>query len=204
MLRGAILDIKNQSYSNIFHSVNISLDNLIETKLDLINKLFDDLICDKLKITYHNNKHQHINHMNAIFSVDDWNSFDIFVKIDDDDIYKKNYVKNICNFFEKNEVDVLSSSFKYQLNGNSVRKGIYQNLGANPKNCDFKMPATFAFNKKALLLISNLENFYAYEDNMWRDVWCKNCKIAEIDNTENVIWNIHGKNTTTSDFLINE
>jgi hypothetical protein len=38
---------------------------------------------------------------------------------------------------------------------------------------------------------------------MWRDVWCENkCKICEIDNTENIIWNIHGKNTTTANFLI--
>ena len=70
------------------------------------------------------------------------------------------------------------------------------------KECNFKMPPTFAFNLKALYLIKDIKTFYGFEDNMWRDTWCKNCKIGEIDNTENIIWNIHGKNTSTSDFLI--
>jgi hypothetical protein len=66
------------------------------------------------------------------------------------------------------------------------------------------MPSTFAFNLKALKLIKDLNTTYGFEDNMWRDVWCDNCKIGEVDNTENVIWYIHGKNVSTADFLIKQ
>jgi len=204
MLRGTILDIKNQSFKNICHSVSICVDLKLNLDLELIEKIFEDLLDENLTVSFNQNHHQHTNHMNAIFAVDDWESYDIYIKIDDDDIYKKNYVETIVNFFESNDVDVVSSVMTYQLNGIRMRKGSYHNLGANPEGCDFKMPATFAFNKKALDLISKTNTFYAFEDNMWRDMWCKNCKIKEVNNSENVIWHIHGKNTTTSDFLIDK
>jgi len=200
MLRGTILDIRNQSYKNICHSINVCLDH--NSNLDLIPKVFYDLIDECLVISYHRNEHQHTNHIKAILEVDGWEEYDIFVKIDDDDIYKKDYVKTIVQYFEKNDVDVVSSVMAYQINGKFLRKGSYHNLGANPEMCDFKMPATFAFNLKALKQILELNNLYAFEDNMWRDIWCKKSVIGEVDNTENVLWHIHGKNTTTSDFLI--
>lgn len=199
-LRGTILDILNQSYDNIVHSINLTSDKNKKNYLDEI--IFDDLVSDRVKIIYSKNLHQHYNHINAILGVENYEDFDIFIKIDDDDIYKKNYVLNIVDFFNNNDVDMVSSKLKYQLNGDLIFVGDYHNLGANPKNCDFKMPFTFAFNKKSLELIKNLNYIYGFEDNMWRDSWCDKVKIMEIDNTENVIWNIHGKNTSTSDFLI--
>ncbi len=200
MLRGIILDIKNQSYKNICHAINICMDQV--TDIDLVEKIIDDLYDKSLSVSFHQNLHQHDNHLNTIFSVENWEEFDIFVKIDDDDIYKKDYIKTIVDYFDNNEVDVVSSVMGYQINGRFIRKGSYNNLGANPEKCDFKMPATFAFNKKALEMISNLKKVYGFEDNMWRDVWCENCIVGEVNNRENVIWHIHGKNTTTSDFLI--
>lgn len=201
MLRGCIQDIKFQTYENIFHSINITFDNFKQDNNDIL-KIYDDLKCEKNKFSFSKNEHQHVNHLNAITIVEEYEKYDIFVKIDDDDIYKKDYVNNIVNYFLNNEVDMISSKIKYQLNGSQIRKGVYDNLGGNPKDCNFKMPPTFAFNLKALYLIKDIKNFYGFEDNMWRDAWCQNCKISEIDNTENIIWNIHGKNTSTSDFLI--
>ena len=68
------------------------------------------------------------------------------------------------------------------------------------------MPTTFAFNLKALEMIQQISThkIYGFEDNMWRDVWCNTCKVGEIDNSENIIWHIHGKNVSTADFLINK
>jgi hypothetical protein len=201
MLRSCVLDISNQSYQNIFHSVNVTL-NQRENKESYMMKVLDDLKTEKNSFIFTHNQHQHHNHMNAIFAVNDYEEYDIFVKIDDDEIYKKDYIRTIVNYFENNDVDVVSSRMKYQLNGNLVRLGDYHNLGANPEGCDFKIPSTFAFNLKALNLIKDIQRMYGFEDNMWRDAWCNNCKIAEVDNTENVIWYIHGKNTSTADFLI--
>jgi hypothetical protein len=88
MLRGTIADIKNQSYKNLFHSINIAFDPGDNTDYSI---LYDDL--ENVKIVYNENKHQHFNHINSIISVD-FNNYDLFVKIDDDDIYKKEYVKS--------------------------------------------------------------------------------------------------------------
>lgn len=202
MLRGCVQDIATQSYENIFHSINITLDQRELNRHGDFKILIDDLKTDKNSFIFSLNQHQQVNHMKAIMSVKDYETYDIFVKIDDDDIYKKDYIKTIVDYFDNNEVDVLSSRMKYQLNGSLMRRGVYHNLGANPEGCDFKIPATFAFNLKALNLIKDIKSIYGFEDNMWRDMWCNNCKIAEVDNTENIIWYIHGKNTSTSEFLI--
>lgn len=201
MLRGCVQDIATQSYENIFHSINVTLDQR-NFNINNVNVLIHDLKTEKNSFIFSVNNHQHTNHMKAIFAVEDYETYDIFVKIDDDDIYKKDYIKTIVDYFDNNDVDVLSSRIKYQLNGNLLRRGNYHNLGANPEGCDFKIPATFAFNLKALNLIKDITSIYGFEDNMWRDSWCNKCKIAEVDNTENMIWYIHGKNTSTSDFLI--
>lgn len=197
MLRGTIADIKNQSYKNLFHSINIAFDLGDNTDYSI---LYDDL--ENVNIVYNENKHQHFNYINSIISVD-FNNYDLFVKIDDDDIYKKEYVKTIVDFFVNHpDVDVISSKIKYQLNGSILRWVDANNLGGNPELCDFKMPPTFAFNKKGLNQVLESKSIYGFEDHMWRDVWCKNCKIAEINNQDNIIWHIHGQNVSTGNFLI--
>jgi mannosyltransferase OCH1-like enzyme len=199
MLRSCISDIKNQTCKNVYHSINITNDNRNE---HLSLKIFDDIIDEKNFIVFNQNQNQHINHMLAITSVPNFEEYDIFVKIDDDDIYKKNYIKNIVDYFEKTNADVISSKATLQLNGSLPRVVEQHSLGGNPEGCDFKIPATFAFNKKALDLILQINTNYGFEDNMWRDVWCGQCIIGEVDNSNEYIWYIHGSNISTKDFLI--
>ena len=75
MLRGTILDIRNQSYKNICHAVNICMDQI--TDIDLVEKIIDDLYDESLSVSYNQNLHQHDNHLNTIFSVENWDEFDI-------------------------------------------------------------------------------------------------------------------------------
>ena len=161
MLRGTILDIKNQSYKNIYHTINITYDQLYAADYQL---MYNDI--EDINIIYTKNSHQHYNFIRAITSVD-YNNYDLFVKIDDDDIYKTNYVKTIVEYFNGHQdVDVISSKIKYQLNGSILREVNANDLGGNPKNCDFKMPPTFAFNKNGLKNILMLDNIYGFEDHM--------------------------------------
>lgn len=197
MLRGTIADIKNQSYMDITHSINIAIDRGDDTNYSL---LYDDL--QDVRIVYNENRHQHYNYLNSIKSVD-YSQFDLFIKIDDDDIYKKEYVKTIVDFFKANpSADVVSSKIFYQLNGSILRQVNANNLGGNPELCDFKMPPTFAFNKKGLKYVLELQSLYGFEDHMWRDAWCKHCNVVEINNQDNIIWHIHGQNISTANFLI--
>jgi cellulose synthase/poly-beta-1,6-N-acetylglucosamine synthase-like glycosyltransferase len=201
MLRECIFGIKNQTYKNLTHSVNIVYDDKNDVK-DIL-KIFDDIDSNNLQINCNKNSHhQHWNYIKSLSQNIDINDYDLFIKIDDDDIYKKDYVNTIVKYFEKNEVDIVSSKISLQLNGEYIRNGIFTNLGG----CDhlihkFNMPMTFAFNHKGYEQIINLSEIYGFEDHMWRDVWDKNCKVDTIQNDKNIIWHIHGKNISTSDFL---
>ena len=129
---------------------------------------------------------------------------DLFIKMDDDDVYKADYVKNIITFFEKNsDVDIVSSEIKFQLNGTEVYLVNAKDLGGNV-DVEYRMPMTYAFNKKALNAIINLEkkDMFGCDDMTWRIIWkAYKLKHAIVDNSQEVIWHIHGKNVSTSSFL---
>jgi hypothetical protein len=142
--------------------------------------------------------------MAAIKAVEDYEDYDVFIKMDDDDVYKVDYVKNIVTFFEAHpNVDIVSSEIAFQLNGTEVYLANAKSLGGNT-DVEYKMPMTFAFNKKALDAIINLEqkDMFGFDDMIWRIIWkAYGLKHATIDNAEEVIWHIHGSNVSTSSFL---
>ena len=197
MLRQCVLSVKNQNVEDLTHSVNITSESPLAA-LTLIDDLND------IVISITDNNHTHFNNMTAIKAVDDYQDYDLFIKMDDDDVYKADYVKNIITFFEKNsDVDVVSSEIKFQLNGTEVYLVNAKDLGGNI-DVEYKMPMTYAFNKKALNAIINLEkkDMFGFDDMMWRLHWkAHGLKHASVDNSEDIIWHIHGKNVSTSSFL---
>jgi hypothetical protein len=184
------------------HTVNIVSDG---GKDQNFLPLYDDLLDDKLIVTKGKNNFIHFNNMTAIKIIPDYNEYDVFIKMDDDDVYKKNYVFNIVKFFENNpDVDIVSTKINHQLNGNQVitSENGYDNLGGNPNNSTYHMPMTHAFNKKALECIVNTHPTNWNDDFMWRCKWEQNnLKHLAVDNREQVIWHIHGNNISTSSFL---
>jgi len=197
MLRQCVLSVKNQSVKDITHAINITSENPLDA-LTLIN----DLVTDDVIIT--KNNHTHFNNMAAIKAVEDYECYDVFIKMDDDDIYKSNYVKNILTFFETHpDVDIVSSEIAFQINGTEVYLANAKSLGGNT-DVDYKMPMTFAFNKKALDAIINLEekDMLANDDLTWRMMWrAYGLRHAVVNNAEEIIWHIHGKNDSTASFL---
>lgn len=210
MMRQSILSGMNQSYRDFVHSVNITLDDDAQTK-DL-SPLYNDLLNPNLIVNYSENSKygfSHFNNMKTIKFVPDYESYDLFVKMDDDDIYKKDYVKNIVDHFIANpDIDITSTRIKYQLNGYDLHFRdndlLYDNLGGNPGETDYAMPSTFAFTKKALDAIIDLTtaDVCGHDDLMWRVTWHKhNLKHSLVDNSQDVIWNIHGANASVGYFL---
>lgn len=205
MLRQCILNVKNQTYKNVFHAMNVVSDvDDWQNYLPLIDDIYSGR---KMHIIHSTNSHTHFNNMLAIRALMDYNEYDVFIKMDDDDIYKAPYVENIVKMFQEDPtIDIVSSQIKYQLNGYKVYKGEepYDNLGGNPGNSDYHMPMTFAFNRRALDVIKDLEqkDVFGHDDMMWRMHWeAHGLKHATVDNTEEVIWHVHGKNVSTSDFI---
>ena len=197
MLRQCILSVKNQNVEDLTHSVNITSESPLAA-LTLIDDLND------IVISITDNNHTHFNNMTAIKAVDDYQDYDLFIKMDDDDVYKADYVKNIITFFEKNsDVDIVSSEIKFQLNGTEVYLVNAKDLGGN-MDVEYRMPMTYAFNKKALNAIINLEkkDMFGFDDMTWRIIWkAYKLKHAIVGNSQEVIWHIHGKNVSTASFL---
>lgn len=208
MMRQCVLSGMNQSYRDFIHSVNITLDKNATTK-DL-SPLYDDLLNSNLTINYSDNANfgfSHFNNMNAIRFVPNYEDYDIFMKMDDDDIYKSGYVENVVKHFISNpDTDIISSRISTQLNGYDLYKGNYDNLGGNPGNSTYHMPITFAFNKSSLDAIINLteKDVNGHDDMMWRTAWKRNgFKHVPIKNDDEIIWNVHGKNASVPNFYRN-
>jgi len=205
MLRQCILNAKNQTYKKFKHGINITSD-----KDDLQNyvRLIDDVyVPGKMGLIHSTNSHTHFNNMAAIKQFRNYDTYDVFIKMDDDDVYKSGYVENIVNMFEaRPTIDIVSSKISHQLNGHKLYYSPegYDNLGGNPGESTYHMPMTFAFNKRAFDVIKNLEekDICGGDDMMWRMHWeAHGLKHVAVDNADEIIWHIHGKNDSTASFL---
>lgn len=204
MLRTCILEVMNQSYPDVVHGVNIAYNptDLYENSLILIDDLMNQ---PSLHVVVSENLNQHLNHMHAIQCVPNYESYDLFVKIDDDDIYKKDYISAIVDHMQKTGCDISSSRVCWQLNGHNILPVNRSNLGANPIGSNYHMPPTFAFNKKALYSIIDIDGKAGWEDLLWRHRWdACGLKHEPIDNSKNIIWHIHGANVSTASFLLSQ
>lgn len=209
MLRYTLLDVLNQTHTDFTLALSLKIDDFQEVHNSV---LIDDIKDPRVVYTEQINHKvcfTHYNAMDTIKSVPNYQDYDLFIKMDDDDIYKKDYVKNIVDFFKDNpDVDIASSKVGTQLNGFTVikNKNGYETLGRIAKEDNSNMPMTFCFNKKALDQIINLtrkEIGQDWEDMAWRRAWTKAGLVhKEINNIDQTIWNVHGKNTTTSNLLI--
>lgn len=211
MLRSCVMSATRQSHKDFVHSVNVTVDEHQPASQVTFNTevLLWPFISERLVVTIHPNEKgevtNHFNNMSAIQAVPGWQEFDVYMKMDDDDIYLEEYVKTVVDFFKENpKVDITSSAITLMLNGNNVAVCNNQNLGANPNGSHYKMPMTFAFNKKALDVILPLtkEDICGYDDMMWRVAWEKAGLVHKpVDNSKNILWHIHGKNISTSHLL---
>jgi hypothetical protein len=202
MLRGCMMDMLNQTYENIVHGVNFV--HHVNDHYEYHHILIDDLMAkDRISVVFNENTHQHTNHIRAIQAIDNYLDYDLFIKIDDDEIYKQNYVQNIVDFMSANDCDICSSKVNWQLNGFNVFKVEQNNFGGNPEGSDYAMPPTFSFNRKALKCLLNISELVGWEDTLWRKAWVdEGLKHKILDNTIDVIWHVHGQNISTHSMLI--
>lgn len=204
MLRQCILNAKNQTYKKFKHTINIVSN---PDELHFYLPLLDDVYHNNMQIIHSINNHTHFNNMAAIKAVKGFDKYDLYIKMDDDDVYKSGYVENIVNKFQEDPtIDIVSSKIKYQLKQHTmyVSNKLYDNLGGNPKRTNYHMPMTFAFNNKAFQIIKDLsdKDITGFDDMTWRIHWNKHkLKHASVDNSQEIIWHIHGKNVSTASFI---
>jgi hypothetical protein len=207
-LYNTINSILNQTYHDFHYCVNVNLNNINEKPE--YEFLLNDFVEDKrLKIIYNKNNHQQINYTNAMNGMGD-NNYDLFIKIDDDDIYHKKYIEKSLDFFKNENCDILSFTCKHHINNNKIKNQI-KSIGdwkgdANTK-INFGMPPTFIFNKKAFdvinkISISESKSVHPFEDGAWKQNWRKhNLKSVVIEDQDIFTYNIHQQNTSST-FLL--
>ena len=164
--------MRQQSFP-VDHAVYINSDeSLKQNRSTNYIPLLEDLCVGptQLLLDFGPSLHQHYNYMRAIELVDTAN-YDLFVKIDDDDIYGLNYVAGVVDDFIEHRWDMSGSACYSQLNGyywihHPARKSIdprnQRNIGMSP---------TFAFSRPAIDELRSLQVSFSnhdYEDNIWQ------------------------------------
>lgn len=205
-LYNTINSVLNQTYKDIKYSVAINIDNKEdESKYKLLLK---ELATDKrLNILFTKNKSQHENYLYPIKN-GKYENYNLFIKLDDDDIYKPDYIENIINIYKQKKPDVISAKISTQINGSKIESGSFESIGVwQPdvsSSTKFGMPFTYAFNKKALSILfkltaDELSSIHAFEDPGWRTKWRESgIKSYVIDKFTSAIYRIHGHNTSSS------
>jgi hypothetical protein len=196
-----------QSYKNIQYVVGICLDN--DSDKILYQKLLEDFIKDpRLNVFYHPNLTQHDNYLYPIKSIDH-NKYNLFIKIDDDDIYKSQYLDATIKSYSAYQTDIISVTTKHQIDQRSIIQGSFDSVGGVWKpdvesDIKFGMPFSYAFNNKALDIILKLTQeemnaIHPFEDPCWRTAWRKHgLKSYVVSNMDNAIYHLHNSNISSS------
>tara|TARA_B100001989_G_C24525527_1_gene458436 strand:- start:1073 stop:1699 length:627 start_codon:yes stop_codon:yes gene_type:complete len=174
------MQLQMQSYP-CSHGIYINADTYKDAS-DATNYclLLNDINITKgsvVKILYGKQTHQHFNHMIALnqFSIDD---YDLFLKIDDDDIYRLDYVKHVVQDFESNHWD-FSATCSTHVIKNSQIDFLDKMFFLKSKDklhghvLDETMPGTYAFSKKAIKKIMDNGSAYQWDTNYEDPLWLK-------------------------------
>lgn len=206
-----IQNILHQTYHNFDYVIGISIDDPQEE--ESYNKLIEHSLTDiRVKVFFHPNLNQHDNYLYPILQTD-YKKYNIFVKIDDDDIYKPDYLAKSLAAFTKYKCDIISSNTKYQINNHKIYTGKFDNVAGHwhqdlKSAIKFGMPFSYIFNRRCLNILlqttsQELCAIHPFEDAGWRTKWRENnIKSHVIQNSEDLIYHIHGHNISSTSCLI--
>lgn len=210
MLYNCISNILKQTYTDFTYYVNINIKN--EKDKELYTELLKDFSDDqRLNYLFSTAKTQHENYLRPLLEANT-EKYNLFIKIDDDDIYKKQYIETVINLYKKNKKDILSCSLDYCINGINIQKGEFDSIGIWPgddHSIKFGMPCTYVMNQSAVNILLRLtpdyiKSIHRFEDPAWRTEWRKaGLKTCVIKNFKHAIYHIHGKNISSSYLLDN-
>ncbi|MGI9524881.1 MAG: hypothetical protein ACR2PG_24895 [Hyphomicrobiaceae bacterium] len=210
MLRHCIMQIERQTYPTdhvVF--VNSSEDETPDGTPIHYHKLlaeFESSSDHRLIIGYGPTKTAHENYLSALHLVDS-SDYDLFLKIDDDDIYYANYVQAVV-------YDYLEHGWDYS---GSFSDGILKGHRWSP---DHKlpdlgldevdkflgipsiMPPTAAFSRKAIERIARAAPDERFDDIYWRRLLAvdQNMAMSSRDQSH-FVYNVHGSNVSTGSWI---
>lgn len=206
MLYNCIKNILSQDFSDFTYYVNVNIDHPNERKGYKI--LLDDFKSDtRLNIVYSQNVSQHQNYMKPV-TVAGRDKYNLYIKIDDDDIYKSKYLSTVITAYKKHKKDILSCVLSASINGPKINLEPFESIGTWQPDLEssvkFGAPCTYVMNQSAMNILLNMTDdeirtIHPFEDPAWRTKW-REAKLTSyvIKNCSEVLYNIHGKNCSSS------
>lgn len=202
LLRACCLQMQQQTHP-VTHAVYINADDVTQADEDY-RALLSDIGSDThpLIVGFGPSFFQHKNHLSAIQLVD-WEAYDLFLKIDDDDIYRKTYIASVIEDLKANHWDFSGTFSNGLVNGKRwLAKYKITHLGFTPEDEKLgvlpMVPPSYAFTKKAMAEILSLDSeLPGWEDPIWRQHLTAHPDIrVHVREHSDVSLHIHPKNVS--------
>ena len=211
MLRHCIMQLQRQTYpADHAIYVNSSDDDTADCTGLRYDPMLDDLragAANKVVIGYGKSQSYVENHLRALRLIE-IGDYDLFLKIDDDDLYLRRYVEDIVSDFEARRWDYSGGATHGMLNGRRWRpQQVRSDLGLAEIDLELGvipfMPPTLAFSRKAIAgIIAASPEYRRFEDVYWRRLLAQRRDLVGVVRTDrNFIYNIHGGNLSTGTWL---
>ncbi len=210
MLRHCIMQLQRQSHP-VDHAIYVNSPE--DDSSDHTSKHYEAVLNDlrndgsgKVLIAFGKSRTMHENHIRALNLID-IEDYDVFLKIDDDDIYLHSYVKDVVDHFAAHRWDYSGSHSHGLLNGHRwLPQKIQRDLGLAQEDIDLRipsiMPSSAAFSRKAIRAIFEAPGSDLIDDIYWRRVLARTPDLVmTVRNDRNFVYNIHGANLSTSSWL---
>lgn len=209
LLRHCLLQMQVQTVA-VDHAVyiNAAADD------DYAACLYEDLLADirphatrRLWVAQGPTLSQHRNHMAAL-TLAPWRDYDLVLKIDDDDIYRANYVADCVADFEAHRWDLSGSHSEGLINGHRWHAQTrLTDLGMQAEDirCGVPkmMPSTYAFSAKGIAFIHDVfDDIHGWEDARWRQAIARDPALrVHVRERSNFTFNVHGANVSVANHL---
>jgi hypothetical protein len=206
MLRHCIMQMQRQTYPTDHVIYVNSPDEATEDSTTLnYEMLLDDLAAGSvslLEIGYGPTLTPQGNYTAALRQIT-LDRYDVFLKIDDDDVYLRDYVMNVVRDYESRKWDYSGSSSDGHLNGHRWQPNVViASLGLSDEERQLGipdvMPSSIALSRRGIETILNLHDTGEWEDIQWRRHLARTQGIKmSIREDSGFIYNIHGGNVST-------
>jgi hypothetical protein len=206
MLRHCIMQMQRQTYP-ADHVIYVNSPDEAAEDFTTLNYevLLDDLVANSaslLKIGYGPTLTPQNNYVAALSQIT-LDRYDVFLKIDDDDIYLHDYVMNVVRDYESFKWDYSGSRSDGHLNGHRWRRNVViASLGLSDEEHELGipdvMPSSLALSRRGIQTTLNLHDTGEWEDVQWRRHLARTPGIKMSAREDSgFIYNIHGDNVST-------
>ena len=204
-IRCCVLQIQQQTYP-VDHVIYINHPDA-EDRAEPYNyiSLLNDLAPQHgtLTIRYGRSGTQQFNHMQAL-ELADLDRYDLFLKIDDDDVYRRGYIQDVAADYVKQGWDFSGTHAHGIMDGTKWGpRNCCQHLGMEPRDIELgvaeMMPSSYAFTRKALDAIRTIPaTIDKNEDILWRRSLAENEQIKKhVRKRSGMAYHLHGTNVST-------